>query len=287
MFLLFLRCIFLRDRPSKRPLLSQTWLAEHFATLQELLSRWEDYHEAADWPRLMSRRHGPLLPLEQQQALVQRWARHLWWSVAEVQAAARSDGLELSQDAIRQIGEDSGLLAARRVLRERFQRSAELLRPRAGWLVGQLFALIEQLQAALEAGRPAPLETQAELRELLTLREELGLTSGRELEKALPWAYHLQQVLCGDWERVDDGAIHCPHCGSTQVRRKSRTPRHNRYYDAAGQLQSVEVFRSSCQNPACAHQSFTNLPPDLLPYSPWRAEVHLAARAAYELGRGS
>jgi transposase-like protein len=287
MFLLFLRCIFLLDRPSKRPLLTQTWLAEHFATLQELLSRWEDYHQAADWASLMSRRHGPLLPRDQQQAIVQLWARHLWWSVTEVQAAAAAEGLSLSEHAITQIGQDSGLLAARRVLRERFQLSAETLRPKDDWLVAQLFAQIDQLQAHLDAQTQPTREQHSELADLSRLREEVGLGTGRELERPLPWAYHLQQVLCGDWQVVDDGSIHCPHCGSTQVRRKSATPRLKRYRDAAGQEQSVEVFRYYCQNAACSHQTFTNLPPDLLPYSPWRAEVHLAALAAYELGRGS
>ena len=37
------------------------WLAAWFGTLQELISRWEDYRAAGDWPRLMSRRDGPLL----------------------------------------------------------------------------------------------------------------------------------------------------------------------------------------------------------------------------------
>jgi hypothetical protein len=70
------------------------------------------------------------------------------------------------------------------------------------------------------------------------------------------------------------------------VRRKSRTLRAKRYLDAAGQQQTVDVFRYYCQSPACAHGSFTNLLPDL-PYSPWRTEVHLQALHAYELGHGS
>ncbi|WP_129678409.1 transposase [Candidatus Chloroploca sp. Khr17] len=287
MFLLSLRNIHLVDHPSKRPFVCQVWLAQWFGTLQELISRWEDYREAGDWTRLMSRHHGPLLPRDQQQAIIQHWARHLWWSVAEVQAAAAAEGVTLSQDAITQIGQDSGLLAARRVLRERFQLSATTLRPKDDWLVSQLFAQLDQLQAHLEAGTRPMLEQQGDLRELLALRKELGLGSGRELERPLPWAYHLQQVLCGDWQTADDEPIRCPHCGGSQVRRKSRTPRQKRFYDAEGQLQTVDVFRYYCQNPACPQQTFTNLPPDLLPYSPWRAEVQLAALGAYELGRGS
>jgi transposase-like protein len=287
MFLLFLRDIHLVDRPSKWPFLCQVWLAAWFGTLQELISRWEDYREAGDWTSLMSRHHGPLVPREQQQALIQLWARHLWWSVADVQAAAQAEGLELRAHAITQIGQDSGLLAARRVLRERFELGPALLRPKDGWLVQQLFARLDQLQACLDAGTPPTVEERRDLADLLALRQELGLGSGRELATPLPWAYRLQQVLCGDWDAVDDGHIHCPHCGSSQVRRKSRSPRAKRYRDAQGQVQTVDVFRYYCQNPACPHQTFTNLPPDLLPYSPWRVAVHLSALQAYELGRGS
>ncbi|NNJ10407.1 hypothetical protein EKD04_008720 [Chloroflexales bacterium ZM16-3] len=135
MFLLGLRDIHLVAHPAKRPFLCQTWLAGWFGTLQELLSRWEDYREAGDWPRLMSRHDGPLLPSAQRQALIQLWARHLWWSVADVQAAAEAEGLTLSAHAITQIGQNSGLLVARRVLRERFPLSAETLRPTDDWLV--------------------------------------------------------------------------------------------------------------------------------------------------------
>jgi len=228
----------------------------------------------------MRRHHGPLLPREQQQRLIQLWARHLWWSVAEVQAAAATEGLVRSEHAISQVGQDSGLLAARRVLRERFQLGPELLRPKDDWLLTQLFARIDQLQAHLDAQTQPTREQHTALADLLRLREEVGLGTGRELERSLPWAYHLPQVLCGDWQAVDAGRIHCPHCGGTQVRRKRRTPRTKRYVDAHGQPQTVEVLRYSCQNPACPHGSFTNLPPDLLPYSPWRTEVHLAALAA-------
>ena len=294
MFLLFLRDIHLVDRPSKWPFICQVWLARWFGTLQELpvetqhlASLREDYRDAGDWQRLMSRHDGPLLPWEQRQALIQLWARHLCWSVAEAQAAAQAHGLDLSQAAITQIGQERGLLIARRVLRERFQLSAEQLRPKDGWLVAQLFGLIDQLQARLEAGeRPSPAERR-DLADRLTLRAELGLGTGQALSTPLPWAYHLQHILCGDGDAVDDGTIRCPHCGSTPVRRKSRTPRAKHYVDAQGQIQTVDVYRYYCQNPACAHGSFTNLPPDLLPYSPWRTEVHRQALHAYELGRAS
>jgi transposase-like protein len=287
MFLLFLRDIHLVDHPSKWPFVCQVWLAAWFGTLQELISRWEDYRDAGDWPRLMSRRDGPLLPLAQQQTIIQLWARHLWWTVEEVAEQARAQGLDVCSSRVSQIGHESGLLLARQVLRQRFQLGPELLRPKDDWLVEQLFALLDQLQALLAAGECPTAETHQNLADLHALRRELGLGNGRGLSKPLPWGYRLQQLLCGDWETVSAGSICCPHCGTDQVRRKSRKGRPKRYYDAQRHLQTIEVYRYYCQNPVCPYQSFTNLPPDLLPYSPWRVEMHVLALQAYEIGRGS
>jgi transposase-like protein len=287
MFILFLRHIHLVDRPSKWPFVCQVWLAEWFGTLQELISRWEDYHAAGDWPRLMSRRDGPLMPLEHQQAIIQVWARHLWWSVDEVTAHLVALGMDVCPRRVEQLGRESGLLVARRALRERFHLGPELFRPKDEWVVQQLFGLLDHLQARLDAAERLPPEEVRDLAEVQALRTELGLGSGRDLTKPLPWGYRLQQVLGGAWELMDDQTIRCPHCGTDQVRRKSRTPRPKRYYDSHGQVQTVDVYRYYCQNPACCSQTFTNLPPDLLPYSPWRVDLHVLAIQAYELGRGS
>lgn len=94
-------------------------------------------------------------------------------------------------------------------------------------------------------------------------------------------------MLCGDWAAVSDEHIRGPHCGTDQVRRKSRQARPKRYYDRQGQPQTVAVYRYYCQNTVCPYRTFTNLPPDLVPYSRRRMEVHVLALQAYELGRGS
>jgi transposase-like protein len=83
---------------------------------------------------------------------------------------------------------------------------------------------------------------------------------------------------------VTDGQVHCPYCGSEQVGRKSTTPRLKQYYDAAGQLCEVAVYRYYCRNPQCEKGSFTHLPPGLLPYSPYRTELHLLAVQMYAWG---
>jgi transposase-like protein len=287
MFLLSLRDIHLLDRPSKWPFVCQVWLAAWFGTLQELISRWEDYRAAGDWQRLMSRRDGPLMPLEQQQTIIQLWARHLWWSVDEVTAQLGDLGMDVCPSRVEQVGRESGLLLARRVLRERFHLGPDLLRPKDEWLVQRLFGLIETLQARVEAGEQLPAQQALDLADVQALRAEVGLDNGRDLAKRLPWGYRLQQVLCGDWALVDAGTVHCPHCGTDQVRRKSRKARPKHYYDPHGQVQTVDVYRYYCLNPACPYQTFTNLPEDLLPYSPWRVDLHVLALQAYELGHGS
>jgi transposase-like protein len=78
--------------------------------------------------------------------------------------------------------------------------------------------------------------------------------------------------------------VRCPACGSAQVGRKSATPRLKQYYDAAGQVCEVAVYRYYCRNSQCAQGSFTHLPPGLVPYSRYRTEVHLLAVQMYAWG---
>jgi transposase-like protein len=80
---------------------------------------------------------------------------------------------------------------------------------------------------------------------------------------------------------MEDDTIACPTCQSTHVARKSRTPRMKKYYDAEGNLQEVPVYRYYCRNSACSRQTFTHLPPGLVPYSRHRLAVHLMAVQAY------
>jgi len=75
------------------------------------------------------------------------------------------------------------------------------------------------------------------------------------------------------------------YCGTSDVSRKSQQPRLKKYLDEQGQLQIVPVYRYYCHNPHCEHKSFTNLPPNLLPYSRWSLEHHVAALQMYEWSR--
>jgi hypothetical protein len=287
LFLLFLRHIWTVDGSPHRPLLTQEELAGWFHTHQERFPRWMEYLRAGDWRRLMSRRHRPLLSLEQQRAIVPLWARHIWWTAEEVHARITAQGLEVTLAQVKEAETLSGLGVLRRALGEQFRLRPESLQPKDEWLVQQLFALIETLLSKVEAGQGLTPEEEVDIAALQAVKEALGLPLGRKLEKTLPWAYRVEQVLFGWWEEVEDGSIRCPDCGGTQVARKSKKPRYKKFFDQQGQLQQVSVYRYYCKNPACPRKSFTHFPPGLVPYSPWRVEVWMLALQVYGWGRST
>ena len=63
--------------------------------------------------------------------------------------------------------------------------------------------------------------------------------------------------------------------------RKSRKGRIKKFIDADGQVHEIEVYRYYCRNPQCDKGSFTNLPANLLPYSPYTTQRHLLALQMY------
>jgi len=287
MFLIFLRHIWTLEDTPKRPFLRQEWLAEAFDTHQELISRWLSYRRDADWQRLMSRRHGPLLSLDQIQQIVNVWVPQFWWRVEEVQAHLAKQGVAYSCPQIEEAGRLSGFLQVRRCLRERFHLGPEAVKPRDGWLVQRLFDQISILLSKVEASEGLTLEERLEIGTLQAQRKALGLAEGTELEKPLPWLYQVQHVLLGWWEDVEGDSIRCTYCGSPQVARKSRKPRYKKYYDREGNLREVPVYRYYCKNTACPYKTFTNLPPGLVPYSRHSLDVHILAVQGYAWGRGT
>jgi DNA-directed RNA polymerase subunit RPC12/RpoP len=287
MFLIFLRHIWTLEDTPKRPFLRQEWLAEAFDTHQELISRWLSYRRDADWRRLMGRRHGPLLSLDQIQQIVNVWAPQFWWRVEEVQAHLAKQGVAYSCHQIEEAGRLSGFLQVRRCLRERFHLGPEVVKPRDGWLVQRLFDQISTLLSKVEASEGLTLKERLEIGTLQAQRKALGLAEGTELEKPLPWLYQVQPELFGWWEDVEDDSIRCTYCGSPQVARKSRKPRYKKYYDREGNLREVPVYRYYCKNPACPSKTFTNLPPGLVPYSRHSLDVHILAVQGYAWGRGT
>ena len=141
--------------------------------------------------------------------------------------------------------------------------------------------LVQRLLGCWERGEKPSVEEVVTWNDLRTVAGEVGLPE-RPRWKALPWLLRLERVVFGYWQPLEDNTIRCPECGSTHVVRKSRTPRLKKFYDEAGQVQEVAVYRYYCRNKDCSRGSFTHLPAGLVPYSRHRLEVHLLALQAYE-----
>ena len=304
LFLLFLRQIRLVDGPPKRPFLRQEWLAEWFGTLQELISRWESYHRAGDWRRLMSRHVGAVLSLDEQRLIVQFWAANFWFTSEEVARQLCAQGIQVTTWAVETVGKESGFGRVRQELLGRFQiemgaLTAGSLQPKDGWLVGRLFKLVDALLAKVEAGQPLSVEERVEIAALTCQERMLGCSqrgsqpeslepsSPRARARELPSLYALERRLFGWWEPVEDGSVRCSHCQSNQVSRKSRQGRPKRFYDAEGQLWVVEVCRYYCHNRSCPYVSFTDLPAGLVAYSCWSRAWRGLALQKYAWARGT
>jgi transposase-like protein len=102
------------------------------------------------------------------------------------------------------------------------------------------------------------------------------------LSKTLPFAYRLQQALFGQWDEVDDEAVRCPHCGSSQVARKENKPRSKTYRDPeTGEWCQVQGSRYYCLNPSCSFGTFTNYPEQVRLYSQWTVDTVLRGVMVY------
>jgi len=216
------------------------------------------------------------LTAELRARIVAGFAAFPWWTMLEVYAYLRQQGVVVTYEQVRQTAQESGWRQLREMLAQRYHFSAEDFRVRDGWLVKQLLAMQAQLIARLEGLEGLTPEEHLAVDTMHRLAAEVGVAAAPPL-KALPWMLRVEQVLFGQWQAVEDGQVRCIYCGSTQVVRKSKRPRLKWYYDAAGQLQSMPVYRYYCRNQACDKGSFTNLPPGLVPYSRYRTEVKVRA----------
>ena len=271
MFLLFLRHIWTAADTPARPFLRQEWLAAAFGVCQEVISRWQSYHRARDWRRLMSRRGGPLLSMDQICQIIAVWALNFWLTKEEVQVRLAAQGLEYSLRQIQEAGQLSGFLQVRRRLCQMLRFTEEGPQWRDGLLIGRLFELNETLITRLEAGQG--LTPQLTL-EVESLKQVLGAPV-TALKKPLPLAYRLQQALFGQWQAIEEeGSVQCPHCGGSQVSRKGRKPERKRYKDPqSGQWCEVEGHRYFCHDAACPFGTFTDYPEGVPLHSHWTVET--------------
>jgi transposase-like protein len=270
-----------RTRDRRTPFVRQEQMAEWFGVPHPVISRWFGYWLAQDWRRLLSQRWGEVLTLEVQQRIIDCWVLHPWWSAQRVWQHLRAQGSTITLNQVKQAGRESGWTALRRTMTSVYRISAESFRPRDEWLPRQLLAQVQQLVTQLEALAGLPSEQQIALTDLGALCEELELRPA-EPRRPLLWVYQVEHLLFGYWEWVEDGSVQCIYCGTSDVSRKSRKPRLKKYVDKQGQEQTVEVYRYYCHNSQCRYKTFTHLPPNLLPYSRWTVDHHLAALQLYE-----
>jgi transposase-like protein len=159
--------------------------------------------------------------------------------------------------------------------------SEESFRPRDEWLVSQLLAQVQALVEQLEKVGELTPEQRMTVADLEALSEEIGIGPA-PARSPLPWMLQVEHILFGHWEPIADDTVRCLYCGTTDVSRKSKKPRLKRYVDEQGNEQTVKVYRYYCRNPACKYKTFTNLPSNLVPYSKWTLDHHLAALQLYE-----
>jgi transposase-like protein len=272
-----------RTRDGRRPFVRQQYLARVFRIPQPDISREERYWLEGDWPNLLSLKSTEILTGELRARIVAVFVTFPWWGMKQVYQYLREQGVAVTERQVRQAAEQSGWSQLRRELVKRYHLTAESIRPRDDWLVEELLALSETLLTKVEAGEGLTPEERVAVADLRVLAGETGIVAPPPL-KALPWLMRVERVVFGHWEEVTNGTVSCIYCGSVQVSRKSRKPRLKKYYDAEGNLQTMEVYRYYCHNEACSKKSFTNLPPGLVPYSRYRTETRLLAMQMYVWG---
>lgn len=272
-----------RTRDDRAPFVRQMQLAAWFGVPQPNVSRWERYWQVGAWADLLSLKSAEVLTTEVRTRIIQVFAAFPWWGVAQVYAHLQAQDQAITERQVRQTAQESGWSQLRQELKRRYHLSADSFRPQDDWVVGQLLALVEVLLTRLEEGGQLTPQQQLEWADLQTLVAATGLTPAPAL-KALPWLLRVEQVVFGQWQVVEDEQVRCSYCGSTHVVRKSKQPRLKKYYDAQGQVVTVEVYRYYCRNQACDRGSFTHLPAGLTPYSPYRTETKLLALQMYAWG---
>lgn len=274
-----------RTRDGRTPFVRQIPVAQWFGLPRPDVSRIEGYWQRGAWPELLSEYTDEILSPEVVQRIVTVCATFPHWGQEQVYRYLHQQGLSVSQRQVRQAMEQSGWSTLRRELLRRYHLTEQTFRLQDEWLVQELLRQIQRLQAGLDSGQPPATEEQLALADLQTLVQEAGVQPRPPAAmRATPWLLRIERGLFGQWEMVKDDTIRCPSCGSTDVGRKSRTPRPKKFYDAQGQVQETPVYRYYCHNRNCQRRTFTHLPPGLTPYSRHGVETHLLACQAYAWG---
>jgi transposase-like protein len=275
-----------RTRDGRTPFVRQEQMAAWFELPQERVSQYNKYWLEGDWANLLSLKTAEVLTVELTKQVVEVLASFPKWGKDKVYRYLQDKGVKVSRKQIMQVEEQSGWAHLKNVLLQRYDLSQGQFRLRDGWLVQQLLRQVETLLHKIETDQGITSHEQIKLSELKAIASENSVEVEPPL-KALPWMLRVEQVLFGHWEMVTDEQIRCSYCGTTEIGRKSKTPRYKKYFDRDGNIQQVAVYRYYCHNPQCDKKTFTNLPSGLMPYSPYRTEVRLLALQMYGWGRST
>ena len=262
-------------------LVRQEDLAQVFGVTQEEISRWQRYVRAGQWAQLLSLQEKSLLTDDVRQQIVEVWAVNIWQTAAQVWERLTQQGVAVTERLVQEAGHQSGLMKIRARLKEQFIPGPDGLRAREGYVTEQLFKLVEQLQAQVQAGSAAPRE---DIVEVTALRQIAGVPepdNGLVRSRPWPWLFQVEHWLFGEWQLADDRTVRCPHCGSEHVAVKSKKPRRKAYLDEQGQRQTIEVYRYYCKNSDCSFQTFTNFPSGMVAHSVWTLDARVKALELY------
>jgi transposase-like protein len=271
-----------RTRDGRTPFVRQEQLANWTHTKQEHISLWMKAWLKGDWANLLSLKTAEVLTSELTERIVTVLATFPDWTGEQVRDYLLQQGCKVSRDQIEQASQVSGWKRLSATLRERYDLKAGM-RLRDEWLVSQLLSQTQNLLTKVETLGGLPREERIPLADVETLAVQSGAVATPTLP-VQPWLQAMESTLLGSWEPVADAAIRCIYCGSSDVAPKSKKPRPKKFYNAHGKVQEVEVVRYYCHNSLCAKQTFTHFPPGLLPYSPYRTQVHLLAMQMYAWG---
>jgi hypothetical protein len=270
-------------RDGRRPFVRQEQLASWFGEPQECISRYMGYWLKADWPNLLSLKTAELLTGDLRARIVSVFANFPLWSREQVYKYLQQRGLPVTHPQVEQVAEQSGWQELQPQLLAHYELEGGGFHLRERWLISQLLSQVQHLLDLLEKGaRPTP-EERLTLDDLQSLAAMAGVLPQPPLPSQ-PWLQQIEQTVFGTWETADNQTVCCTYCGSRNVAPKSKTPRWKKFYDQNGELRQVAVYRYYCHNPQCEKKSFTHFPSGLLPYSPYRTQVHLLALQMYAWG---
>jgi hypothetical protein len=271
-----------RTRDGRTPFVRQEQLAGWTNTKQEHISLWIKYWLAGDWANLLGLKTTEVLTPELVQRIVTVFSTFPDWTTEQVYKHLHKQGCKVSYTQIEQASQESGWKQLVGTLRERFDLKSGM-RLRDEWLVSQLLGQIQALLAKVEAFGGLTPEVLATLDDLQTLSAQAGAVVKLPLP-AKPWLLAMERTILDSWEQVTKEVICCIYCGSSDVSRKSRKTRQKKFYDTDGQVTEAEVCRYYCHNPKCTKKSFTHFPSGLVPYSPYRVQMHLLTLQMYAWG---